>query len=174
MSKFSNFTFRLSRTFSFPFAFLQPFLKRWAETYGLYSDHFPGLRASNCFLPRNVTFFEGCSMVPFKKAVLWFWMDNLVAHFTIQLSFRVSSDLCHTDIGERSGTANCTAGCSKTQVVWPHLHAWIRWLCWLIMTQECTHAHARQEEWSEKPEMIGIRVCWPYLMCLFIWVCSPC
>lgn len=64
---------------------------------------------------QGMSLFEGCSVVPFRKAVWWFWMDNLVSHFTIRLSFRASSDLCHMDIGQRSGTANCTAECSKTQ-----------------------------------------------------------
>lgn len=112
---------------------------------GYIQDIFRGSEHPIVF-SQGMSLFEGCSMVPFKKAVLWFWMDNLVAHFTIPLSFRVSSDLCHTDIGERSGTANRSAGCGKTQVVWPHLRALIQWLCWFVMTRvhTCTHTHTRR------------------------------
>lgn len=104
----SSFATLLSAVFFFLF------WKRWTETYGLLSGHSAGIMASNCFV-WVMPLFEGYSMVLFKKAVLWFWMDNLVAHFTIRLSFRVSSDLCHMDTEWRSGTANCTAGCSKRQ-----------------------------------------------------------
>lgn len=93
---FCSFTFS-GFTFFFFFSFVFPFWERRTDSHGL-------LFRSSCrdhsiqlffFFPRVMPLFEGYSMVLFKKAVLWFWMDNLVAHFTIRLSFRASSDLCH-------------------------------------------------------------------------------
>lgn len=107
---FYNFIFCHFQNFSFSF-----FLERGELKLVLCIQAiFQGSQHSIVFY-QGMSLFEGSSMVPFREAVLWFWMDNLVSHFTIRLSFRVSSDLCHMDIEWRSGTANCTAGCSKTQ-----------------------------------------------------------
>lgn len=87
----------------------------WYSVYWKYVSCWKIIILITMIMVMVMPLFEGYSMVLFKKAVLWFWMDNLVAHFTIRLSFRVSSDLCHMDTEWRSGTANCTAGCSKRQ-----------------------------------------------------------
>lgn len=123
--------------------------------------------------------FKGCSMVPLEKSVWRLWMDNLVSHSTVRLSFRKSTDLCHTDIGWTSGTANCTAGCSKTQ----RLAA----IPACLDPTGCVQTHASRERnnvrnetwwiwsWSKMPLYVTVTAhsAKMFLLSLLFWLHSP-